>query len=702
MKKIIATSFGSTRISPASVAVNAVAPDCAFLDVTKPPYNADPTGKRDSTEAINRAIDAVAQKTMDGMEATREKMKALPDIGTYYLEPSAEDRKVNGKIFCTFPQPTSYAPTVFLPAGTYLVKDTLTYSKLDYAPAWQIRIVGAGKDKTVIRLVDHAAGFSDPHQPKPVICFLRDSSSVMAMSNYLKGLTIHTGSGNTHAVGVDFFSSNSAAVREVRIRSGDGSGHAGYQISKGGFSAAFTKDLTVEGFDYGVELGSPVAIGWATVEHVELRGQRIAGVHNLAKGLSLRDMHFVGNVPAVITEGAGALTVVVDSKIEGVGSPAAAFVRKSGGLYVSNVEIRGFTSAIDKADSTESSEDVHPLSEGILVAEYCVPKRAETPGQGALMPRLAVEETPVFSPLRAGEKSVGVRQFGAKGDGTTDDSQAIQKAMDTGAAEIVFEPGFYQIDAPVTVPATVRRVDFQFCDLSTGPTLMKWKNQGVFVIAGETREPLFIQNLFAVEAFRGDPYFLQQANKRTLVLQDLHTQTLNFYFNSVPGGKVFIENCATTTGVIPGSPDHGRVPMMFIGQQVWARQLNSERGNPMILVDGGTLWVFGFKTEDPGPGIVARNNAKIEILGGEADLGRPNMAFLVLENSTARASFFTDSCNTGWACFGQAVSETTSMGTFELEASKCFNRGKTKDAARPDWGFVMPLYTSKDQSQTSR
>ncbi|QIF03732.1 right-handed parallel beta-helix repeat-containing protein [Roseimicrobium sp. ORNL1] len=54
------------------------------------------------------------------------------------------------------------------------------------------------------------------------------------------------------------------------------------------------------------------------------------------------------------------------------------------------------------------------------------------------------------SPLQA-EEIKTVRDFGAKGDGTTDDTQAIQKAVDSGHGSLVFTKGTYKLTKPITI-----------------------------------------------------------------------------------------------------------------------------------------------------------------------------------------------------------------------------------------------------------
>jgi hypothetical protein len=53
------------------------------------------------------------------------------------------------------------------------------------------------------------------------------------------------------------------------------------------------------------------------------------------------------------------------------------------------------------------------------------------------------------------------------------------------------------------------------------------------------------------------------------------------------------------------------------GEKCWARQFNPESPEPdMIEVDGGHLWILGLKTEGRARHIIARNGAKVELLGG--------------------------------------------------------------------------------------
>jgi len=92
----------------------------------------------------------------------------------------------------------------------------------------------------------------------------------------------------------------------------------------------------------------------------------------------------------------------------------------------------------------------------------------------------------------------------------------------------------------------------------------------------------------------------EQATANTLVIRDGDAS----YRNTVPGGKVFMENIVGTN-------------MTFTGQKVWARQLNTEgSGGTHVINDAGDLYVLGLKTEGSSITLNNRNRARAAIMGG--------------------------------------------------------------------------------------
>ncbi|HHJ10124.1 MAG TPA: hypothetical protein ENK25_04445 [Bacteroidetes bacterium] len=642
------------------------------LNISKAPYFADPSGKQDCTEAILRALDDVTRCTQLAWRQTLAELEALPDQGVHYLGLSAENRKENGILRATTHIRLPYLPVIYFPEGTYLVSNTLCYrhkivNTYGSEMNQQIRIRGAGVNRTIIRLKDNAPGFGNG-ECKPVISFMQTENTNVATSNYCEDLTINCGNGNAGAVGLDFFANNTGAVRNVRIVSEDGLGYAGLQLGHSNYSGILIKHVEVEGFNHGLHIDSGTGTMYAHVEDVNTRGQRVSGITVGAISVSLRNVR-TERVPVGLTcTSPIGHTVLVDSYLKGTGS--VGIDRRAGGLYVSNVTLSGF-------------DDARYIDEWVSPRVY-----GETGGKA--MPRLPVEETPVYQ--GNGKGTTGVRRFGAIGNGVNDDSPAIQAALNSGAAEIIFEPGRYLLNNPVVIPASVEHIDFNFCDLVSGLDLKQTNREG-FVIGGDpdasAAPPLFIERLIAWENWCGEHCTFTHASRRTVCFKDMQTQTLPFYRNTVSGGKVFFDNVAATTGAKPGTHGHGRCVVSLRGQKVWARQLNPERGEPAILNDGGDLVLMGFKSEGRGIVVHTKNGGRTEVMGGVACFGRPTSSAFVAENAQMRISTTTYGCCGANSYYGTAVKDTRKEKTTIIKAEDLPQR-PFDDGSRQ--GYVIPLY----------
>ena len=641
--------------------------------ICEAPYGADPTGQTDCTEIINRALDDLTRITRLAFRQGFEEVDALPSEGRHYHCGGVENQKVNGEVKCVCCARLPFVPTLYFPAGTYRVSDTLRYRHKDLLNTYgsdmnqQIRIRGAGVGRSIIRLQDQAAGFSAGTR-KPVLSYMPGEKSNVSMSNYCEDLTIDCGHGNPGAVGLDFFANNSGAVRNIKVVSGDGRGFAGVQLGHGNYSGILIKHVEVEGFDHGLHIDSSTATMFAHAEDIATRGQRISGITVGDISLSLRNIRTCDVPVGVTCVGPVGLTVLVDSVLEGTGP--VSIERQAGFLFVSNVTTRGF------GDSRHIAEWIHP---------------AAVPVAGQGMSRLPIEETPVWC---ASGSSTGIRCFGAIGNGVNDDSSAIQRALDSGATEIRFEPGRYLMNSPVVIPSQVEHIDFGFCDLVAGIDLKQSDNEG-FVIAGAAGDqPLFIERLFAWEQWCGKHCSFTHASCRTVCFQDMHTQTLKFYRNTVAGGKVFFDNVATTTGVIPGTHNHGRCAVALLGQLCWARQLNPERGEPMILNDGGDLVLMGYKSEDMGVVIRTINGGRTEVLGGVINVGNTGEVAFVAEDAQQRITTVSQA----WRSVGYhrvAIREIKQGQIHEIPSAELPSRG-FPPARGPQ--YVIPLYASHAQS----
>ncbi len=102
------------------------------------------------------------------------------------------------------------------------------------------------------------------------------------------------------------------------------------------------------------------------------------------------------------------------------------------------------------------------------------------------------------------------------------------------------------------------------------------------------------------------------------------------------GGNVFME-------------DVGYAPMEFVNQTVYVRHLDIEphggevtaQETTHVSVEGGQLWVVGYKQENPGAAFSVSNGADVEVLGGAifvADPNGPNFPGPMIVNDGARMS----------------------------------------------------------------
>ena len=624
----------------------------AIVDVTKPPYNADNTGKTDCTAVLCKIMDDICGEYKARFTETKEKLMAMEDPDALI---TFEIRKVNGKHNVVFAEELPLTKIVYFPKGTYLVSDTISYSIEEFRnmifdlPYMEmntaIRFKGESRDDTVIRLKDHCKGFEHGNN-RPVISFDQADTSNIAMSNMLEDLTISVGKGNPGATGVRYFANNTGAVRNIKIISEDPEyrGNTGFEMSQKYISAGYVKNLEVIGFRYGVKVTSMLLN--TAFEHITLKNQQRAGVYTENTVVAIRDLKSDNKVIALYVEGPVSYVSLVDAELKGGISAAPAIRLKWGYGFFRNIRTEGYGCLKD------GGYFMNTIESGYL-DEWCsngpVTLFDDTEKDSLA---LEVEETPETE-WEAPRKWVSVNSFGAVGDGIHDDTETIRKAMASGAATIYFNPGRYFINGVIEIPETVNRVNFMFCDLLSGPKLAGANKTGAFKVVGDGESPLVMEDLLAFERFYGYMSLVEHASKRTLILSDIQTQAASVYFNTVSGGKVFIENVGCTLGGVPGAgvrteplPGEDEFPYSretpcfhFVGQTVYARMLNPERSLKEVINDGGTLWVHGCKTEEEGTAFETLNGGSTEVIGFIAAIGL-NKPYPLVVNYNSNVSFF--------------------------------------------------------------
>ncbi len=350
---------------------------------------------------------------------------------------------------------------VFLPSGRYRISKTIFL--------WPgVRVFGVGATRPLVLLGDATPGFQkglanmlifaggkpDPARrvafpPPGSVPFHKDIPDANQGTFYsaMSNIDFKIGRGNRAATAIRFHAAQHAFLSHMDFDIG--SGLAGlYQV------ANEAEDLHFKGGRYGILAEKPSPAWGFVLLDSTFEGQRDAAIREHEAGLTLVNVA-MRNTPVgiEIDRGYGDWLWGKDVRFENV-SKAAVVISNENNVYTQV----GFENAVAAntpvfarfRDSGKAEPGrgrayrVSSFTYGLTLpgpgrmGEYRTAMKAET------LPSLPSPRAPAIRALPATSDWVNVRTLGAKGDNATDDTVAIQKAID--AHRVVYFPaGFYQV-----------------------------------------------------------------------------------------------------------------------------------------------------------------------------------------------------------------------------------------------------------------
>ncbi|KAL9099475.1 MAG: hypothetical protein Q9163_005026 [Psora crenata] len=382
---------------------------------------------------------------------------------------------------------TTTPALVYFPPGTYVVSTPIIqyYYTQFVGDAVTLPTIKASPNFQGIAVID-----SDPYTDGGVNWYTNQNNFFRQVRNFIIDLTALPA---TTGTGIHWQVAQATSLQNIRfemIRGGENNKQQGIFMDNG--SGGFMTDLTFNGGNFGAFFGNQQF----TTRNLTFNGCNTAVFMNWNWLWNLKSLNIINcgvgidmsNSPANLTVGS---VIVQDSVFQATPKGIVTAFSKT-----SNVPPTGNTLIIDNVDFTGSAIAVADQNGGTILAggskvASWVQGHGYTTGSdntaaASTCPSApaTASSTTVQGPLTAPTKPanllsgdgkffertkpqyetvpassfLSIKSAGAKGDGTTDDTAAIQRALDSARADqiVYFDHGAYVVTQTIKVPANIK------------------------------------------------------------------------------------------------------------------------------------------------------------------------------------------------------------------------------------------------------
>ena len=463
---------------------------------------------------------------------------------------------------------------LYFPPGCYATSEPLTI----YGNTWSLW--GSGPQRSYIRLLPNSPAFNTG---RPVAFF--DPHSVTRNANfreYIYNMGFNVGVGNPDAIPFSTVQNNSGTVRNVQIWADDSNCPSGIAFNHEYPGPMLFKHVAVYGCR--AAYSSSQNEYSITFENFTTEAQTEVALDNRLLTVSIRHWLSDNSVTALhVYGGTTANVALLDSEIRN-GDPTAPGIRVDPGaaVYVQHLLATGYKPTEIDSGAGSPVEHTGDIAQAWTGSGQSIFNSTQQPDSL----HLPVRETPE-------PNDPPVAQW-LKLDAH---AERWPEQLRQTASTVYAPPGVYPAVriVPITIPDSVNHLQFYQSKFPTD------SSQVILTIAGSSRTPLVIDSC---------PYKSCQiihSGSRAIVLRDT---ILNTYESTDGAGDLYIEDSMLN------SSRGGSTLDLYPSQHIWARQLNLEQKNfDKFHCSGCTLWVLGYKTEQPPSSIVMADHARAEIFG---------------------------------------------------------------------------------------